>query len=219
MSDPGQNTPSLGQDPATIESLGGAFGFIFRKLMQSTDGMLPAKVIAVTSDRNYAKVQPMIAITGTGGTKLDRAQIAKVPVLALGAGNWVFSCPLTPGDLGWIIASDRDISLYLQANASAPPGTNRLHSFEDGMFIPDKARQWTLATADANRATWQSKDGTIKITLGTDKITLVHPTLVEVDCPLVKVVGGDVMADTISLKHHVHSGVVAGGANSGQPVP
>lgn len=191
MSDPGENTPSIGQDPPSTGGLGGAFGFIFKKLMQNTDGMLPAKVIAATQDRNYVQVQPLIQMVGTGGTKMDRAQIAKVPCFTLGAGNWTMSFPLKKDDLGWIIASDRDISLYLQANASAPPNTARIHSFEDALFIPDKARFWTLDSADADKAVWQSLDGTTKVTLGTDKISIVHPTLVEVTTPHGTVKSGD----------------------------
>jgi phage baseplate assembly protein V len=39
------------------------------------------------------------------------------------------------------------------------------------------------------------------------------------NCPKVQVNGGDVVADTISLKTHVHSGVQAGPSNTGAPVP
>jgi phage baseplate assembly protein V len=39
------------------------------------------------------------------------------------------------------------------------------------------------------------------------------------NCPQVKVIGGDVLADTISLKNHVHSGVQAGLSNTDVPVP
>jgi hypothetical protein len=184
MSDPGENFPSQGLDPADVRDLGGAFRMIFRKLMQNTDGMLPASVVAVDAERNYVTVQPMIKIVGTGGTQLPRAQIVQVPLFNAGAGSYVLSFPVTPGDLGWIVASDRDISLYLQNNQQSPPNTRRMHSFEDGLFIPDMARLWTLAGGDAAKVVLQNKDGTIKITLGADQITLVHPTKVEVQTPL-----------------------------------
>lgn len=193
MSEPGDNFPSFGEDPANDGSLGGAFRAICRKVLMNTDGMLPCKVIAVTPDRKFVTVQPMIQIVGTGGEKMSRAQIAKVPAIAIGAGNWIMSYPVKPNDLGWIVASDRDISLYIQANAEAAPNTGRIHSFSDGLFIPDKARDeaLTIAAGDADKATWQSLDGTVKITLGTDKISVVHPTLVEVTTPHETVKGGD----------------------------
>lgn len=195
MSEAGDNFPSQGLDPADTGNLGGALRFILRKAFQNTDGMLPCKVIAATTDRNYVTVQPLIKIVGTSDKTLDRAQIAKVPMLNMGAGNFMMSFPVAPNDLGWIIASDRDISLYLQSNASAAPNTDRLHSFEDGLFIPDKARQWTLDAADAAKAVWQSLDGTIKITLGPDKVSVVHTTLVEVTTPHQTVKGGDLKVE------------------------
>lgn len=193
MSEAGDNFPSFGDDPANDGSLGGAFRAIYRKFLMNTDDMLPCKVIAVTPDRNYVTVQPMIQFVGTSGDKMSRAQIAKVPTLAIGAGNWIMSYPIAPNDLGWIKASDRDISLYLQANGEAAPNTARIHNFSDGLFIPDKARDPTLAidAGDAGKVTWQSLDGTIKITLGTDKISLVHPTLVEVTTPHGTIKTGD----------------------------
>lgn len=184
MSDPGDNFPSQGLDPADTGTLSGAFRHIFRKLMMSTDGMLPATIVAASADRNYVTARPMVKIVGTGGELMSRAQIVKVPCLALGSGGYVLSFPLNPGDLGWIIASDRDISLYLQNNLEAQPNTARIHSFEDGLFVPDMARLWTLDGSDAAKVVLQNKDGTVKVTLGTDQITLAHPTKVEVQSPL-----------------------------------
>lgn len=203
-----------------LGSLGGAFRAILKKWLQgSVDGMLPATVIAADAKREYATVQPLIMVLGTNGSTTSRAQIAKVPIFNAGAGGFVLSFPIKPGDLGWIIASDRDISLYLQSNKEAPPNTGRLHTFNDGLFVPDAARQWVLADEDADNAVWQSLDGVTKVALGADKITITHPTLVEVHCPLVHVIGGDVKADGISLKTHTHSGVTTGSGDTGPPVP
>jgi hypothetical protein len=65
------------------------------------------------------------------------------------------------------------------------------------MFIPDKARDPALAIdpADAAKAVWQSLDGTTKVTLGTDKIGVVHPTLVEVTTPHATVKSGDLKVE------------------------
>lgn len=204
---------------ADLGSMGGAFRAILKKALQSVDGMLPATVVAADAKREYATVQPLIMVLGTDGSTTSRAQIAKVPIFNAGAGGFVMSFPIKPGDLGWIVASDRDISLYLQANAEAKPNTLRLHSFEDGLFIPDAARRWALSDDDATAAVWQSLDGTIKISLDAGKITVLHPTLVEVHCPLVHAIGGDVKADDISLKTHTHSDVTTGSGNTGPPQP
>lgn len=220
--------PSV-QLPA-LDDMGGVIGAIFRKLLQYTDGMLPATLIAVDDKREFATVQPQIMVMDTNDKTYSRPQYAKVPILTMGAGNFLMSFPVAPGDLGWLIASDRDISLYVQSNKESKANTNRFHSFSDGLWVPDKARQWTLADADKDKAVWQSLDGKIKVTLGTDQISLVHPTKVDVTAPLVHMTGNltvdgtitgktDVLGGSgnISLKTHHHTGVTTGGGNSGGP--
>lgn len=201
---------------------------ILRKLVQSTDGMLPATVIAADAQRQFVTVQPAVKVLGVDGTVTDRAKIARVPIFNIGAGGWVLSFPINPGDLGWIIASDRDISLFIQASAATAPNTNRLHSFEDGLFIPDAARKFTLSSDDTADAVWQSYDHTIRIVLGADKIKIIHPTKVEVTSPLVTMSGDLMVTGTItgavdtlgggkSLKTHAHSGGTISG-DTGPPL-
>ena len=55
-------------------------------------------------------------------------------------------------------------------------------------------------------------------------IEIIAATKVHITSPLVEVTGditaqGDIKAGTVSLRHHVHSGVQSGSSNSGQPVP
>lgn len=187
------------QDPADLDSLKGTLRLAFRKLMQDTDGMLPARVLSATADRKFVSAQPMISVVATTGAVTQRGQIQGLPVFQMGGGNFVLSFPVVTGDLGWILASDRDISAYIQSSAATPPNTGRFKNFSNAIFIPDKARQWTLDGADANSAVWQSLDGTEKITLGASSIKLVHPTKVEVDSPIFAVSGEVQVADGIGF--------------------
>jgi hypothetical protein len=57
---------------------------VFRKLMQGTDGMLPAVVVSYDRESNTAEVRPTIALLTTSGEVVPRASVARVPVLALG---------------------------------------------------------------------------------------------------------------------------------------
>lgn len=160
------------QDPADLDTLKGTFRLAFRKLLASTDGMLPARVVAATADRKFVTVAPLIAVVATDDTVTQRAQIIQVPVFQAGGGNFVLSFPIAEGDLGWIQANDRDISAYIQTGAAAPPNTGRIKSFSDAVFYPDKARQWALADGDADAAVWQSLDGAVRIALKAGEIDL-----------------------------------------------
>lgn len=210
--------PSI--DPADQDSMVGTLRLAFRKMLMGVDGMLPARVIAYQrTPNNVATVQPLIMIGDTSGNKMSRAQIENIPVLAFGAGGFLMSFNVKPGDMGWILASDRDISLFLQGMREDWPNTKRLKSFSDGMFIPDAMRNWALADEDQENAVFQSTDGSIKISLGENFIKLKHPTQVIAETPLLSVPNGDVVASGVSLVNHLQSGVQSGNATSGKPVP
>lgn len=170
------NTTNLGNipdiDPANNDTLAGVMQFAFYKLMQGVDGMLPAQVIQVSEDRTRVQVQLLITVITTNGAQISRAQIASLPVFTIGGGGYLLSFPLNPGDLGYVVANDRDISLFLQNYTQSPPNTGRIKSFSDGVFIPQAMANFTIGSGDSGNALLQSKDGTVKITLGTGVITI-----------------------------------------------
>lgn len=172
------NNPDI--DPANNESLAGTLRFAFYKMLQGVNGMLPAEVISYDRTNNRVQVQLLIAVVSTGGAQISRPQIASIPVLLLGGGDFFMSFNLNPGDLGWVIANDRDISLFLQTYSQAAPNTGRIKSFSDGVFIPSVMTGYTIAGGDLGKAILQNLDGTVKITLETGKITISAP-LVEID--------------------------------------
>lgn len=165
-------------DPADIGSVTGAFAFIFKKLMQSVDGCLPAEVIAFNRAKGVATVTPQIANVDREGNVNTRAPIAVVPVFQFGGGGFMLSFNLNPGDKGWVIANDRDISQYLQTLQSSPPNTFRMHNFADGWFLPAVIADFTIASEDSANAVFQSRDGTVKVSLGTNQIKIAAATII-----------------------------------------
>lgn len=225
MSEP-FSPPSI--DPADEDNLAGVLRAVMGKFLQGVDDCLPAVVIAYDRASNRATVQPQIMMGATDGQKVSRAQIASVPVLNIGGGGFVLSFPIKPGDLGWIKASDRDVSLFFQGDHQEEwPNTKRMHSFQDGLFIPDVMRQWTLAGEDAECAVLQSTDGTTRISVGAGRVKITAP-LVEIDAPNSHFTGDvqvdgtltadvDVIAAGKSGASHTHGGVQAGSASTGAP--
>lgn len=157
--------PSI--DPADEGTLTGLIRHAFKKLIQGVDGMLPVKVVAFNGDRNNPRVsvQPQVSVLTTEGQRVQRAQIENLPVFQFGAGGYFFSFPIKTDDPGWIIAADRDISLYLQSGKISQPNTFRRKSFADAWFIPDIRQGYTVAAEDVDRPVWQKKDGSVKIVL------------------------------------------------------
>lgn len=194
------NTPDI--DPSNNESLIGTLQFVFGKMMQGVNGMLPAKVIKFDRPSNRVQVQLLIAIVTTGGAQIARPQIASLPVFMLGGGNFLLNFPIAEGDLGWVIANDRDISIFLQTYQQSSPNTGRVKNFADGVFIPNIMKDYTIShPADDGKAVLQNLSGSVKITLGTDEIELIAPN-VTVNAVTATVTGStevDVTAPTVTV--------------------
>lgn len=217
------------RDPADDGHLAGTLRIAFRKEAMKFDVQLPAKVVSYNRTTNRALVLPLIMAIDTSGRPLQRATIASVPVLALGGGGFCMTFPLVPGDLGWIEASDRDISLFMQSLSLARPNIFRLHNFSDARFVPDAFNRYTFDSADTTAAVIQSFDGTVKISLAPGIIKM-KATTVEFDATTINAnatninLNGNVASTgtftnngtNISSTHH-HGGVTPGGSFTGLP--
>lgn len=194
MSDSRGNNPNI--NPADNDTLAGVLRFAFSQLMRNVDGMLPARVLAYDRTANRVQVELMIAMVSTSGAQVSRAQIANIPVINFGGGGYILNFPLTVGDLGFVIANDRDISLFLQSYAESPPNTQRVKSFSDAVFIPSVLANYTTTGQDGN-AVLQSLDGSIRLSLSSNAITVsagsssieVKATGVTINSPITTITG------------------------------
>lgn len=201
-------------DQSTDDSLAGKMkDTLARWLRDSVDDMLPARVISYDDNTGFATVQPLVMMGTTDGSKVSRAAVANIKTLRMGAGGFFLRFPIKAGDLGWIKASDRDISLILQSSGGEDwPNTKRLHSFSDALFIPDTYKNWVIDGAHEDALVIQSLDGASCFAMGADFIEL-------------KAAGQTMRLDSSGLKHngvnvgstHFHDGVEPGSGNSGGP--
>ena len=161
-------------NPANTGTMQGMMRHILDKYMQDIDDMLPARVVGFNGDRNNPRVsvQIMYLVTKTDGSTVPMSQLASIPVMTMSGGGFLLSFPIKSGDMGWIKANDQDMSLFFQSGEASPGNTQRMHSFEDGVFIPDVMRGWTIDPVDQENAVLQSLDGTVKLSLSTDTIRM-----------------------------------------------
>ena len=195
-------------NPADVGGLSGAMQTILGKFLQNVDDCLPATVVSYDRLANVATVRPLVAVLTTEGASVPRAAVASVPVFSFGCGRFVVNFPLKGGDLGWIKANDRDISLFAQSLKEAKPNTLRKHSFQDGVFFPDAVRTFTIDGEDFDEnMVIQTQDGKIRVSIWPDRVkTTAENTWLEVnkdgtitgtapkevffDTPLVRFAGG-----------------------------
>lgn len=233
MADEPHANPS--RDPANDGSMLGMAKQILDKHLQGIDDMLPARVVSYDRESNRAQVVPLVKVLTTDNRQIGRAAVASVPVYRPGGGDMVLSFNLRAGDLGWLKANDRDISIVLQSYAENAPNTMRKHSFQDAMFFPDAMRNVVIDPEDRENAVLQTIDGTVRIALWPDKIKLTSgaltitmgPSEIEIEGP-VKFTGpvafqgplttaAGATIDGIAFGSHKHTGVQTGGDVSGGP--
>lgn len=241
MTDTKNAPPSM--NPADNDTFAGMFNSILRKFLQNTDDMLPAQIVAYDRAANRAQVQPLIMMVSTTNEQTAHAPSASIPVMQFGGGGMMLNFNLKPGDLGWIKANDRDISLFLQGYQAAAPNTNFFHSFKNAVFIPDVMRGYTINSEDGANAVLSTIDGTQRIAIWPDRVKITSNNLIVIDSPLTQITGrlvttgtraagdaeftgnvqvdgsihsdGDTTAGSISLETHVH--IDGGGTGDSGP--
>lgn len=205
--------PSI--DPADIGTLTGAFREILKKHLQGIDDMLPGQVVAFDREKNLVQVQPLIMKKSTIGDNIVRAQIASIPVFQIGGGGFMLNFNLKPGDLGWIKANDRDISLFMQTFQQAPINTYRLHSFQDAVFIPSVMKGYVINSEDEENAVLQTLDGSVRVAIWSDRVKITAP-LVVVDAPNAHFTGDVLVDGKTDIGHGLTWGNTAPSAAVGQ---
>ena len=164
-------------------SLAGLIDDLFDKfLLENIDDTLPAQIVSFDAVTNRVSVKPLIKMVRTDGVQIERTEILSIPVFSLGSNKMAIRFNLEAGDLGWIKASDNDISLFLQNYEDSAPNTARTHSFSDAIFYPDHMRGYNFS----ENMIISNPDQTIKIGFFDDRIEITAPT-VNVDASTVNI--------------------------------
>lgn len=142
-------------------------------LLENINDHLPAQVVSFDQLTNRVEVQPLIKMVTTDGRQINRATISSIPVFSLGSSKIAIKFNLQSGDLGWIKASDADISLFLQNYTNSSPNTFRKHSFSDAIFYPDYMRGFSFS----ENMVISTPDGSVKIGFNDTSIDITAPTV------------------------------------------
>ena len=199
---------------------------------RSLEVSIPCVVTKVIS-RTKVNVRPLIKIVARDGTSMERDIIEGLPVFTAGAGDRFMSFPVAVGNIGWLDACDRDISLFLQSYDNVEPPSSRMHSFSDARFVPDIMTNITVAEEDATAVVIQTRDGKVKIALDDGEIRIKNNDVsLVIDGSKVTGVapggfdlngaritdGGDVITKSgVSLDKHPHNQPNDSGGNAEQP--
>jgi hypothetical protein len=207
------------QNPGTSASEYNALAFVVGQLLQKMQTVTLVRVVAVSNDGGVSPVgtvdvQPLVNQMSGDRKPTPHGTVYGVPYFRLQGGTDAVILDPKVGDMGMCAFASRDISAVKVAKAPANPGSFRMYDWADGLYFGGLL----------NGAPTQY----VRFYAG--GVDVVSPGVVTIQAPTVAVEGdltvsgtvvanGDVTGAGISLQTHLHSGVMAGGANSGPPVP
>lgn len=138
MSDNTEITQSISsENPADNGTLEGLNDFLQDKMYLHLEKVIPGIVQSYDKATNRATIKPAITGIATQGAKVPKDVLNNIPVLQLGGGDVTMTFPIKAGMTGWLIASDRDISIFKSIKSETAPNTPRKHKYQDSFFIPD----------------------------------------------------------------------------------
>lgn len=210
-------TPSI--RPADESTLAGVIKTAVNKALQGMDVMMPVEVVSYDRATNRATVKHLIQMQGSNGEKVSRSQVASVRVQQPGNGAFNISLPIKPGDKGWILAADRDLSVFQQDLKENAPNTARMHSFQDGLFMPDAMSNGNAPSDAGDRVVIGANNGSAYFSFdGSGLYFKCGGVEVAITGEGMAITGGTVTHNGVDIGDtHVHTGVVPGGGLSGPP--
>lgn len=125
------------ENPANNDSLEGLNDFFKDKLFLHMEKVIPGIVESYDKTTNRAVIKPAIMGETTQGEKVSKDLLPNIPVIQFGGGDVTMTFPIKAGMTGWLIASDRDISIFKSIKEETAPNTTRKHKYQDSFFIPD----------------------------------------------------------------------------------
>jgi len=128
-------TPS--RDPASSGTLTGLLKHVFLKNFSRIDTILPAVVVSFEAGNpSYVQVQPAIDYILTNNETKSRAPLVRVPVARIGSSAIALDFKIEPGDVGLLLACDRDISNFLKNGKQSTPANFVIKNFSNSFFLP-----------------------------------------------------------------------------------
>lgn len=210
------------RNPADDTTLAGVIKLAVEKQMQQYDGMMPVEVVAYDRATNRATVKHLVQMQGSNGEKVDRAPVSSVRVYQPGNAAFSMSLPIKPGDKGWLMAADRDISTFQQdISRIDAPNTRRMRSFADGLFMPDSMNMGDVPAGESDRVVIGSVGGNSILSFDdTGFYFTVGGTTWSLTAAGFHQEGGTMSHGSKNIGNtHTHGGIVTGGNHTAVPDP
>lgn len=215
--------PSI--NPAEVKDLAGLLNFFEKTLFLHLEKVTPAQIISYDRETNRAIVQVLNYSITSDGQKIPRKPEYDIPVTVLGAGGFAFSFPVKEGDIGFLIASDSDISVFKKLLQLFAPAVYQRHKYKNSVFMPLIINGFTISEDDAGAVLLTSIDGNTKISLKegsaviTAENTVINASNVEINADTAVIAAESTINGNLTVNGDItSSGTITGASivdNSG----
>lgn len=184
---------------------------------------LPCRIEKYDRATHLADLRVMINWELLDGQIIEGCTIYDVTIRRMYAGGFVIDFPIQVGDLGWLIATDRDLDTTKANRIPSLPSSPFRNTYASGFWIPDL---WgseddlnnanpeemriplKIDSSDEGRLVIQNAKGTQKISVGQDDIK-VFATTATVTAESVNIKGNTSIDGTLTVTGDIQSkGVV-----------
>jgi hypothetical protein len=184
----------------------------------------------------FVDVTPMVYQVDSENNAVPHKTIFNIPYSRIQGGSNALIIDPSPGDIGFCVFANRDISKIKTTRSPGMPGSNRQFNFSDGLYLGGLLNgiptQFIRMGSDGitiqspTKITLNAPDidinaiNSVNIVSGTAAITAATTIDGSFDKlgPSVSNFGGDVVTGGISSRTHVHGGVTSGLLNTSGPV-
>lgn len=220
----------------------GAQSFLVRQILSRVNTSTLVQVTAVTNSGGlsavgFVDVQPLVNQMDGANNAVPRGILRKLPYFRIQGGTDAIIIDPKVGDIGIAVFASRDISTVKNTKKQANPGSGAQFSMSDGLYLGGVLNgvpaQYVQFTADGINVVSPTKVTITAPQVEVDATTMTINANTIINGSLSQGTGAagggatmagpvtvtnDVTAGGKSLIHHVHGGVTAGGANTGQPI-
>ncbi|NII73268.1 hypothetical protein FHW84_001837 [Dyella sp. SG562] len=177
-------------------------------------------------------VRGVVATSDGSSNTVPYPLLKDVPVQFPGTADSVLTFPVQPGDECWVAFSNRAIGAWIQSGGLQDPSDARGLDLRNAICVLGGLSQPKVIPEFNNDHTQlRSRDGSTYVELDSAGgiLKFVAPGGFQFQGPsanfsgtvtaaeTITSTGGDVLAGSISLQHHVHPDVQSGSSTTGQP--
>lgn len=112
--------------------------FLEDELLKIIEKIIPARIISYDKNTNRCSCRITICDEDNNNEVITPPELIDIPVFNYGNSNFGLKFKIEEGDLGYLLACDKDITKFKKDYIPSSPEKFIRHRYFNGFFLPDK---------------------------------------------------------------------------------